>query len=58
MYDLALKVIMDCRTNKLCNLERNLGFRQCDVVNTKEQTVLESIKNVFKGEDMQINTLF
>ena len=49
---------MDCRTNKLCNLERNLGFRLYDVVTTKEQTVLESINNAFKGEDMQINTLF
>ena len=51
--DLALKIIMDCRTDKSCNLKRNLGFRLHDVINTKEQTLLESIKNVFEGEDMQ-----
>ena len=51
--DLALKIIMDCRTDISCNLKRNLGFRLHDVINTKEQTVLESIKNAFKEEDMQ-----
>ena len=51
--DLALKVIMDCRTDESCNLKRNLGFKLHDVINTKEQTVLESIKNAFEGEDMQ-----
>ena len=45
--NLALKVIMDCRTNESCNLQRNLGFRLHDVINTKEQTVINSI------EDMQ-----
>ena len=38
--DLALKIIMDCRTDKSCNLKRNLGFRLHGVINTKEQTVL------------------
>ena len=51
--DLALKIIMHCRTDKSCNLKRNLGFKLHDVINTKEQTVLESMKNVFEGEDMQ-----
>ena len=44
---------MDCRTDESCNLKRNLGFRLHDVINTKEQTVLESIKDAFEGEDMQ-----
>ena len=44
---------MDCRTNESCSLERNLGFNLHDVINTKEQTVLRSIKDAFKGEDMQ-----
>ena len=44
---------MDFRTDESCNLKRNLGFKQHDVINTKEQTVLESIKNAFEGEDMQ-----
>ena len=44
---------MDCRTDESCNLKRNLGFRLHDVINTKEQTVLKSIKDAFEGEDMQ-----
>ena len=51
--DLALKITMNCRTDESCNLKRNLGFRLHDVINTKEQTVLESIKDVFEGENMQ-----
>ena len=51
--NLALKIIMDCRTDKSCNLKRNLGFKRYDVINTKEQTVLNSIKDAFEGEDMQ-----
>ena len=51
--DLASKIIMDCRTDESCNLKRNLGFRLHDVINTKEQTVLKSIKDAFEGEDMQ-----
>ena len=37
--DLALKVIMDCRTDESCSLKRNLGFKLHDMINTKEQTV-------------------
>ena len=51
--NLALKVIVDCGTNESCNLQRNLGFRLHDVINTKEQTVLKSIKDAFEGGDMQ-----
>ena len=51
--DLALKMITDCRTDESCNLKRNLGFILHDVINTKEQTVLKSIKDAFEGEDMQ-----
>ena len=51
--DLTLKVIMDCRTDESCNLKRNLGFRLHDVINTKEQTVINSIKDVFEGEDLK-----
>ena len=52
--DLELKIIMNCRTDESCNLKKNLGFQLLDVINTKEQTVLESIKNAFEREDMQI----
>ena len=44
---------MDCITDKSCNLKRNLRFKQYDVINTKEQSVLNSIKDAFEGEDMQ-----
>ena len=51
--DLALKVIMDCRTDESCSLKKNLGFNLHDVINTKEQTVLNLIKNAFERENMQ-----
>ena len=51
--DLALKIIMDCRTDESCNLKRNLGFTLHDVINPKEQTVINSIKDSFEGDDMQ-----
>ena len=50
--DLALKIIMDCRTDEPCSLKRNLGFNLHDVINTKEQTILRSIKDAFE-KDMQ-----
>ena len=39
--NLALKVIMDCRTDESCNLKRNLGFKLHDGINMKEQTILK-----------------
>ena len=51
--DLVLKVIMNCRKDESCNRKKNLRFRLHDVINTKEQTVLKSIKDAFEGEDMQ-----
>ena len=44
---------MDCKTDESCNLKSNLGFRLHDVINTKEQTVLESTKSAFEEEDME-----
>ena len=44
---------MNCRTDEPCNLKKKIGFRLHDVINTKEQTVLESIKDAFEEEDMQ-----
>ena len=44
---------MDCRTDQSFNLKRNLLFRLHDVINTKEQTVINSIKDGFEGEDVQ-----
>ena len=45
--DLALKITMDCRTDESCNLKRNLGFRLHDVINIKEEIVINSIKDAF-----------
>ena len=44
---MELKVIIDCRTDESCNLKKkkNLGFRLHDTINTKEQTVINSIKD-------------
>ena len=44
---------MDCRTDKSCNLKRNLGFTLHDVINNKEQLVINSIKDAFEGENMR-----
>ena len=33
--DLALKIIMDCRTDESCNPKRNRGFTLHDVINTR-----------------------
>ena len=35
------------------SLKKKLGFKLYDVINTKEQTVINSIKDPFKGENMQ-----
>ena len=50
---LGLKIIMDCRTDESCNLKRNLGFTLHDVINTKGQTVINTIKDPFEEENMQ-----
>ena len=34
--DLALKIIMDCRTDESCSLKRNLGLKSHGLINTKE----------------------
>ena len=44
---------MECRTDESFNLKRNLGFRLHDVINTKEKTVINSIKYALEGENMQ-----
>ena len=44
---------MDCREDGSCNLKRNLGFALHNVINTKEQTVINSVKNAFEVEVMQ-----
>ena len=42
---------MDCRTDKSCSLQKKLGFKLYDVINTKEQTIINSIKHTLGGEN-------
>ena len=51
--DLALEIIMNCRTDKSCSLKKNLEFKLHDVINTKEQTIINSIKDTFERETIQ-----
>ena len=44
---------MNSRTDESCNFKRNLGFTLHDVINTKEQTVINSTKDALEGENMQ-----
>ena len=44
---------MDCRTDESCSLKRNPGFRLHNVINNNKQTVINSIKDAFEGEDLQ-----
>ena len=48
-YDLAIKVIMDRRTVAAYNFRTRLGFKQYDVILTKEQLVLIKIMTSFEG---------
>ena len=50
---LAIKVIMDCRTAPAHKFRARLGFKQYDVILTKEQSVLTKIMSSFEGENMQ-----
>ena len=51
--DLALKVIMDCRTDESRKFKEKLGFALHDVINAKEKTVIGAIKDTFEQENMQ-----
>ena len=51
--DLASKIIMDCRADKSCSLKKNLSFKLHDVINTKEQAIINSIKATFEEENIQ-----
>ena len=48
-----IPVIMHCRTPESCKFKRNLGFKLHDVINFKDKTVLESIKDALEGENIQ-----
>ena len=43
---------MDCKADDSCNLKIKLRLASYDVINTKEQTAINSIKDALEGEDM------
>ena len=43
---------MNCRTDKSCSLEKSLGFKLHDVINTKDQIIINSIKAAFERENI------
>ena len=51
--DVAIKVIIDSRTDESCKFKRRQGFRLHDVINTKQQTITKAIKEIFKGQNIQ-----
>ena len=50
---LAIKVIIDCRTTSAHKFRARLGFKQYDVILTKERSVLTKIISSFEGENIQ-----
>ena len=44
---------MNCRTDRSCSLRKNVWFKLYDVINTKEQTIINSIKDTFEGKNIQ-----
>ena len=50
---LAIRVIMDCRTTSGCKFRTRLGYKQHDVILTKEKSVLTKIMSSLEGENMQ-----
>ena len=51
--DLALKVIMDCGIVDSCKFKSKFVLNPLDIINSKQQTVLEEIKGAFKGENVR-----
>ena len=48
--ELAVKLIMDCRTMAAPKFKTRLRFKQYDVILTKEQSVLTKIKSSSERE--------
>ena len=44
---------MDCRTTSAHKFRTRPGFKQCDVILTKERSVLTKIMSSFERENMQ-----
>ena len=44
---------MDCKTDKSCSFFKKIEFKLYDVINTKEQTIINLKKDTFERENMQ-----
>ena len=44
---------MEFRADKSCSLKKYLGFKSYDVINTEEQTLINAIKDIFEGKNIQ-----
>ena len=53
--DLALKIMIHCRlsSEETEKFRSELGFKQHDIIMTKEQLVLKLIKDAFEAENVQ-----
>ena len=54
--DILVPIIMQSRLSdpKTINFRSDLGFNQINLILKKEQSVIESIRDTFKWEDLQI----
>ena len=48
--DLVLSIIIDCRIPTAIEFRSKLGFKQHDIIMTKEQSVLKKIMKAFASE--------
>ena len=55
---LANKIIMDCRKTSAHNFRTRLGFKQYDVILTKEQSALTKIMSYLKEKICKHNIMF
>ena len=55
---LSVTVVIDFRAAKLWIFKKKLGFNLHDMFNTKEQTILKSIKDPFEGKKYENSILF
>ena len=47
----GIQIIMDCRAVQAVRFRRKLGFKQCDIIMTQEQSVLTKLDRYFNTED-------
>ena len=51
--DLTEKIVKALRKNKINAFRRSAGFNVTDTFNSKQQSIAETIKQIFDGEDIQ-----